>query len=95
METVCIPRERYEYLIKCERLVDMEFEEKFSDDFIAEVKEREEAYKRGEYIEVKDREDENKRQKHLKRSSHRESVNFKAEDFIPRCSKPYHWRHRG
>ncbi|NMX22315.1 hypothetical protein C5S30_07870 [ANME-1 cluster archaeon GoMg4] len=28
METVCIPRERYEYLIKCERLVDMEFEEK-------------------------------------------------------------------
>jgi len=28
MEPVCIPRERYEYLIKCERLVDMEFEEK-------------------------------------------------------------------
>ena len=27
METICIPRKRYEYLIKCERLVDMEFEE--------------------------------------------------------------------
>jgi len=48
MKTVCIPRERYEYLIKCERLVDMEFEEKFSDAFIAEVKESEEAYGRGE-----------------------------------------------
>ena len=53
METVCIPGERYEYLIKCERLVDMEFEEKFSDEFIAEVKESEEAYRRGEYIGVK------------------------------------------
>jgi len=31
----------------------MEFEEKFSDEFIAEVKESEEAYARGEYIEVK------------------------------------------
>jgi hypothetical protein len=50
METVCIPRERYDYLIKCERIVDMEFEEKFSDEFIAEVKESEEAYRRGEYI---------------------------------------------
>jgi hypothetical protein len=33
----------------------MEFEEKFSDEFIAEVKESEEAYARGEYIEVKNR----------------------------------------
>ncbi len=31
----------------------MEFEEKFSDEFIAEVRESEEAYARGEYIEVK------------------------------------------
>jgi hypothetical protein len=31
----------------------MEFEEKFSDEFIAEVIESEEAYARGEYIEVK------------------------------------------
>ena len=60
METICIPWERYEYLIKCERLVDMEFEEKFSDEFIAEVKESEEAYARGEYIEVNDREEREK-----------------------------------
>ena len=60
MENVCISRERYEYLIKCERLVDMEFEEKFSDEFIAEVKESEEAYRRGEYIEVKDKEERDK-----------------------------------
>lgn len=60
METVCIPRERYEYLLKCERLVDMEFEEKFSEEFIAEVKESEEAYRRGEYNEVKKREEREK-----------------------------------
>ena len=60
METVCIPRERYEYLIKCERLVDREFEEKFSDEFIAAVKESEEAYRSGEYIDVKDREEREK-----------------------------------
>ena len=46
--------------LKCERLVDMEFEEKLSDEFIAEVKESEEAYERGEYIEVKDREEREK-----------------------------------
>jgi hypothetical protein len=60
METICIPWKRYEYLIKCERLVDMEFEEKFSDEFIAEVKESEEAYRRGKYIEVKDKEEREK-----------------------------------
>ncbi len=60
METVCIPRERYEYLVKCERLVAMEFEEKFSDEFVAEVKESEEAYGRGEYSEVKNREEREK-----------------------------------
>ncbi|KAF5437751.1 hypothetical protein C5S35_02465 [Candidatus Methanophagaceae archaeon] len=57
METIRSPRKRYEYLIKCERLVDMEFEEKFSDEFIAEVRESEAAYARGEYIEVKDKEE--------------------------------------
>jgi hypothetical protein len=60
MENVCIPRERYEYLVKCARLVAMEFEEKFSDEFIAEVKESEEAYERGEYIEVENREEREK-----------------------------------
>ncbi len=52
-ETICIPKERYEYLVKCERLVDMEFEEKFSKDFIDEVRESEEAYKSGDFIKVR------------------------------------------
>ena len=60
METVCIPRERYEYLLKCERLVAMGFEEKFSNEFIAEVKDGEEAYERGEYIEVENSEEREK-----------------------------------
>ncbi len=60
METICIPRERYEYLTRCERLVDMEFEEKFSKEFIAEVKESEEAYKKGKYVEVSDKEERKK-----------------------------------
>lgn len=59
-ETVCIPKERYEYLVKCERLVDMEFEEKFSKEFIDEVKESEDAYTRGDFIKVKNREERKK-----------------------------------
>ncbi len=59
-ETICIPKERYEYLVKCERLVDMEFEEKFSREFIDEVKESEEAYKRGDFIKVKNSEERKK-----------------------------------
>ena len=54
MENICIPKERYEFLIGCERLVDMEFEEKFSKKFIAEVKESEDAYKKGKFVRVKD-----------------------------------------
>jgi hypothetical protein len=57
METVCVPKKRYEYLTKCERLVDMEFEEKFSKEFIAEVRESEEAYKKGKYVEVSGKEE--------------------------------------
>ena len=52
METVCISKKRYEHLAKCERLVDMEFEENFSKKFIAEVRESEEEYKKGKYVEV-------------------------------------------
>ena len=51
-ETVCIPKERYEFLIGCERLVDMEFEERFSKKFIMEVKESKEAYNKGEFVKV-------------------------------------------
>ncbi len=59
-ETICIPKERYEYLVKCERLVDMEFEEKFSREFIDEVKESEEAYKSGDFIKVRNSEERKK-----------------------------------
>ncbi|ODS30301.1 MAG: hypothetical protein SCARUB_04591 [Candidatus Scalindua rubra] len=48
-KTVCIPRERYEYLVECERLVDLEFEERFSETFIKEVKESEKDYKKGRF----------------------------------------------
>ncbi len=51
-ETVCIPKERYEFLIGCERLVDMEFEERFSKKFIMEVKESKEAYNKGDFVRV-------------------------------------------
>ena len=56
-ETICIPRKRYEFLIECERLVDMEFEEKFSKEFIKEVRESEEAYKKGNFVRIKSAED--------------------------------------
>ncbi len=60
MQTVCITKKRYEYLIKCERIVDMEFEENFSKTFVAEVRESEEAYKKGEYKEVKSKKERKK-----------------------------------
>ncbi|MBU0569020.1 hypothetical protein KKC52_13375 [bacterium] len=60
METICIPQKRYEYLIKCERIVDMEFEENFSKEFITEVKESEEAYRKGEYVEARNKEERKK-----------------------------------
>jgi hypothetical protein len=56
-ETICIPKERYEFLLSCEKLVDSEFNEKFSDEFLKEVKKSEEAYKKGDYIEVKNSSD--------------------------------------
>ena len=47
--TVYISRERYEYLIECERLVELEFEERFSVAFIKEVKESVKDYKEGRF----------------------------------------------
>ena len=52
-ETVTIPKEEYERLIKCRNIVESEFEEKFSEDFIRDIKESEEAYRRGEFVRVK------------------------------------------
>ena len=39
-------------LMRCEWLVDMEFEERFSEKFIMEVKESKEAYNKGEFVKV-------------------------------------------
>jgi hypothetical protein len=53
--TICIPRERYEHLIKCEKIVDSEFTEKFSEDFIRSVKESQAEYEKGDYTKIKDK----------------------------------------
>lgn len=54
METITIPKEEYELLVKCRDIVKSEFEEKFSDEFIKDIKESEEAYKKGEFVRFKD-----------------------------------------
>ena len=56
-EIVTIPKEEYELLLKCRHIVESEFEEKFSEKFIKEIKESEEAYKKGEFARVKNSED--------------------------------------
>ena len=48
-KTVCISRERYERLIECEKLVDLEFEERFSEPFIKELRESLKDYKEGRF----------------------------------------------
>ncbi len=51
-ETITIPKEEYELLVKCKHIVESDFEEKFSEQFIKEIKESEEAYKRGDFVRV-------------------------------------------
>lgn len=48
-DSVCIPRDRYEFLLKCEKIVDSEFNEDFSKEFISMVKESESEYKTGKF----------------------------------------------
>ena len=50
MDAVTIPKEEFELLVKCRRIVDSDFEEKFSDEFIKAVKKSEEDYKKGKFI---------------------------------------------
>jgi len=52
-DTVCIPKEEYDFRLKCKHVVTSEFSEKFSDAFIQSVRESEESYKRGEFVRVK------------------------------------------
>ncbi len=51
--TVTIPKKEYELLLKCKRIVDSDFEEKFSEEFIKAIRESEEDYKRGDYLRFK------------------------------------------
>ena len=53
-DTVCLPKDRYDFLLKCEKLVDAEFNEKFSKGLVKAVAASEEAYNKGDFIEVKD-----------------------------------------
>jgi len=59
-ETVSIPKEEYDFLMKCRHIVDAEFEEHFSPQFIMAVKESEEAYKKGDVVKVKSAEERRK-----------------------------------
>lgn len=52
-ELVTISREEYELLITCRHVVESEFEERFSQQFIQAVKVSEEAFKRGDTVKVK------------------------------------------
>ena len=56
-EIVTIPKEEYELLVKCRRIVESEFEENFSEDFIKAVKESEEEYRKGNYLKFKNAEE--------------------------------------
>ena len=40
-ETVTIPKKEYELLVKCKRIVESEFEERFSEKFIRDIKKAE------------------------------------------------------
>jgi len=60
MEEVIISKKEYEFLVKCRKIVDSEFEERFSKKFIEDVKKSEEAYKRGEFVRVKNSEERKK-----------------------------------
>ena len=54
---VTIPKEEYDLLIKCKKIIESDFEEKFSEEFILAVKESEKEYRNGEYLKFKNAEE--------------------------------------
>lgn len=52
-DTVCIPKAEFDFLVKCKQIVESDFEEKYSKEFVAAVKESEEAYKKGDFVRFK------------------------------------------
>ena len=59
-ETVEVSKEEYDLLVKCRHIVDAEFEEHFSPQFVMAVKESEDAYKKGKVVKVKTAEERRK-----------------------------------
>ena len=49
-ETVTIPREDFELLKKCQRIVESDFEEKFTKKFVEDVKKARQEYEKGEFV---------------------------------------------
>ena len=52
-DVVIIPKKEYELLLKCKHIVESEFEENFSEQFIKAIKKSEEDYRRGDYLRFK------------------------------------------
>jgi chorismate mutase len=55
--TVNIPEKEYLILLKYRKLVDAEFEEKFTEKFLEDVRKSEKAHQKGEYIRCSSREE--------------------------------------
>ena len=53
METIKIEKKEYDFLVKCRHIVESEFSENYSKEFINDVKESEEDYKKGDFIRFK------------------------------------------
>ena len=52
-DVVTIPREEYDLLVTCRHVVESDFEEKFSQQFIQALKKSEDAFKRGDIVKVR------------------------------------------
>ena len=52
-DVVTIPKEEYDFLLKCKHVVETDFEGKFSKKFIQDIKESQKAYKKGDFVRVK------------------------------------------
>ena len=51
--SVTIPKREYDILLKCKRIVESEFEGKFSEQFIKDIRKSEEEYAKGKFVRLK------------------------------------------
>jgi len=56
-ETVTIHKKEYKLLVKCRNIVNSDFEEKFSKEFIRGVKKSEEAFRKGDFVRFTNKKD--------------------------------------